>query len=40
MGSRCWGCGEKFGRCYEHGTDECACIVHKCSGFVDYEDAD
>lgn len=31
MGARCFWCGFKLGRCYEHGTDECGCIKHDCA---------
>lgn len=36
MGSRCYDCGEKFGRCYEHAGSECpeGCTFgkHDCAG--------
>lgn len=35
MGSRCYYCGEKFGRCYEHAgncPDDCDFGKHDCPG--------
>jgi hypothetical protein len=30
MGARCWDCGVKVGRCYEHGTSDCMCVSCGC----------
>lgn len=38
MGSRCYGCGEKFGRCYEHAgdcPDSCTFGRHDCDALVE-----
>ena len=35
MGARCYNCGEKFGRCYEHAgncPDDCTFGKHACIG--------
>lgn len=45
MGSRCYECGVKMGRCYEHGTSDCGCIACGCDAvevveFVPVDDDD
>ena len=45
MGSRCYYCGESFGRCYDHaGTDcpdDCSFGVHDCPSIdiVDWDES-